>query len=80
MTGKSYSITEFLVKQHKKYKQNVKNYWLRISETSTKAMLANKANKLIDPDLVETHNMSLSTKGMTVYNHGERLIEVMPLS
>lgn len=80
MTGKSYSLTEFLIKQHKKYKQNVKNYWLRISESSTQAMLANKANKLVDPDLVETHKMSLSTKGMTVYNHSEKFIEVMPLS
>lgn len=80
MTGKSYSLTKFLIKQHKKYKKNVKNYWLRISESSTQAMLANKANKLVDPDLVETYNMSLSTKGMTVYNHSEKFIEVMPLS
>lgn len=80
MTGKSYSITEFLIKQHKKYKQNVKNYWLRISESSTQAMLANKASKTVDPDLVETHKMSLSTKGMTVFNHGEKFIEIMPLS
>lgn len=80
MTGKSYSLTEFLIKQHKKYKQNVKNYWLRISESSTQAMLANRANKLVDPDLVEKYGMSLSTKGVTVYDHSEKFIEVMPLS
>jgi hypothetical protein len=43
MTGKSYAITDYLCRQKAKKKDQVKNYWLRISETSTKAMLANKA-------------------------------------
>ena len=43
MTGKSYAITDFLCRQKQKLGENCKNYWMRISETSTKAMLANKA-------------------------------------
>lgn len=80
MTGKSYALTEFLCKQKKKYGDQVKNYWMRISETSTKAMLANKAAKLIDPDLVRKYDLELSTKGMTVFNRGKTFMEVIPLS
>lgn len=52
---------------------------MRISETSTKTLLSNKANKLVDPDLVRKYNLELSTKGMTVYDHGKEFMEVMPL-
>ena len=43
MTGKSYSITDFLCRRKKKLGDMCKNYWMRISETSTKALLCNKA-------------------------------------
>lgn len=80
MTGKSYALTEFLCNQKKKFGKDVKNYWLRISETSSKALLANKANKLVDPDLVRKYDLELSTKGMDVYDHGEPFMTVLPLS
>lgn len=80
MTGKSYAITDFLCGQKKKHGQNVKNYWLRISETSTRALLQNKADKLVDPDLVRKYNLDLTTKGMEVYNKGEKFMTVLPLS
>lgn len=80
MTGKSYALTDYLCNQKRKKKENVKNYWMRISETSTKFMLANKAQKLIDPDLVRKYKLELSTKGMEVYNHGESYMTVVPLS
>lgn len=79
-TGKSYSVTDFLCTQKRKYKDNVKNYWLRISETSTKAMLTNKADKLVDPDLKRKHKLNLTTKGMDVYNKGKHFMTVTPLS
>ena len=47
MTGKSYSLAEFLCRQKEKLKGKVKNYWMRISETSTKALLSNEADKAI---------------------------------
>lgn len=80
MTGKSYALADFLCNQKRKKGANVKNYWLRISETSVKFMLANKAEKLIDPDLVRKYKMDLTTKGMNVYNKGELFMQCMPLS
>lgn len=80
MTGKSYALADFLCNQKKKKKDQVKNYWLRISESSIKFMLANKAEKLIDPDLVRKYKLDLSTKGMNVYDHGELFMQCMPLS
>ena len=79
-TGKSYSVAEFIVKQKIKLKDGVKNYWMRISESSTKAMLANKCKGLIDPDLVRKYNLDLSSKDMYVQNHGKDLMTVCPLS
>ena len=80
MTGKSYALTDFLCRQKQRHGDNVKNYWLRISETSTKMLLANKANKLVDPDLVRKYNLDLSTKGMDVFNRGKPFMTVLPLS
>ena len=80
MTGKSYALTDFLCNQKRKKKDKVKNYWLRISETSTKFMLANKAAKLVDPDLVRKYDLDLSTKGVDVFDHGKHFMTVMPLS
>lgn len=80
MTGKSYAITDYICNQKRKKGSAVKAYWLRISETSTKAMLANKAEKLVDPDLQRKYNLELSTKGMKVFNRGEMFMTVAPLS
>ena len=74
-TGKSYSVAEFLCKHQKD-----KNYWMRISETSTNAMLQNKCKGLIDPDLVRKYNMDITHKGMYVYNKGMEFCTVTPLS
>lgn len=79
-TGKSYSVTDFLCAQKKRLGDNVKNYWMRISETSTKAMLANKADKLVDPDLYRKYDLDLTTKGMDVFDHKKAFMTVTPLS
>lgn len=80
MTGKSYSITDFLCRRKKKLEDQCKNYWMRISETSTKVLLQNKANKLVDPDLYRKYDLDLSTKGMEVFDHGKPFMTVVPLS
>lgn len=79
-TGKSYSVTDFLCREKKHKGDNVKNYWMRISETSTKAMLANKCKGLVDPDLVRKYNLDLTHKDMYVYDHGKEFMTVCPLS
>ena len=80
MTGKSYSLTDYLCNQKKKKGDKVQNYWMRISETSTKAMLANKAERLVDIDLVRKYKLDLTTKGSNVYDHGKHFMTVLPLS
>ena len=79
-TGKSYSVTNRMCKLKKKFGDDVKCYWMRISETSTKALLCNKADKLVDPDLKRKYELELTTKGNTVYNRGKIFCEVYPLS
>lgn len=80
MTGKSYALTDYLCRRKAKLGDNCKNYWLRISETSTKYLLANKANKLVDPDLCRKYELELTTKGMDVFNRGKLFMTVLPLS
>ena len=80
MTGKSYSLAEFLCRRKKLCGDGCKNYWMRISETSTKALLQNKADKLIDPDLKRKYDLDLSTKGFEVYDHKKSFMTVVPLS
>lgn len=75
-TGKSYSVAEFLCNH-----RDDMNYWMRISDTSVKAMLADKCRGMIDPDLVRKYNLDLKAKGgMYVENHGEPFITACPLS
>ena len=80
MTGKSYSVTERMCNLKKKLGDNCKCYWLRISETSTKQLLSNKASKLVDADLVRKYQLELTTKGNVVYDRGKTFCEVYPLS
>ena len=80
MTGKSYSVTERMCNLKKKLGDNCKCYWLRISDLSTKQLLANKASKLVDADLVRKYQLELTTKGNIVYDHSKTFCEVYPLS
>lgn len=64
--GKSYAVTDFFVRQFKRYGRPF--YWLRLSETSTKKLLQNNAEKLVDPDLRRKYNLDLITNGPNVYH------------
>lgn len=79
-TGKSYSVTDRMCHLRKELEDNVKCYWMRISDLSVKAMLANKADKLVDPDLKRKYDLELTTKASTVFDHGKPFCEVYPLA
>lgn len=68
--GKSYAVTDTYTNQWKKYKRPF--IWLRLSETSAKKLLANNAEKLIDPDLRRKYNLDLVTNGSNVYEVTKR--------
>lgn len=53
--GKSYAVTDFYVRQYKNRGRPF--YWMRLSETSTKKLLTNNAEKLVDPDLRRKYNL-----------------------
>lgn len=68
--GKSYSVTDFYVKQFKE--RGIPFYWLRLSEKSAMKLLTNNAEKLVDPDLRRKYNLDLVTNGNNVYNVTKR--------
>lgn len=63
--GKSYAVTDFYVNQWKKRGRPF--YWLRLTEQSQKKLLANNAEKLIDPDLRRKYKLDIVTNGDGVY-------------
>ena len=79
--GKSVLALDAPIASCEKYGyENNKIYFFRLSDTSIKSLLANSANKLIDPLLVHKYAMDISRKGNTVYNHGKKLLEVYALA
>ena len=75
--GKSYVVEDFMCGRAKK---GEKCYWMRVSQSSVKKMLANNAEKLIDEDLVRKHKLDLKVKGPDVYNNGQKFISCFALS
>lgn len=63
--GKSYAVTDFYVRQWRQKGRPF--YWLRLTEASQKKLLANNAEKLVDPDLRRKYKLDLVTKGDAVY-------------
>lgn len=76
--GKSYAVTNMFVNQWKRYGRPF--YWLRLTETSAKKLLSNKAEKLVDPDLRRKYDLDLKTKGDGVYDHGKLMARVLALN
>ena len=68
--GKSYAATSFFVSQ---WKQKHRPFtWLRLTDASQKKLLANNAEKLIDPDIRRNFGLDIVTKGDGVYEVLER--------
>lgn len=63
--GKSYSVLRFFIDQWKKKGRPF--VWLRLSETSAQKLLANNAEKFIDPDIKRFYNLDIVSKGNNVY-------------
>ena len=68
--GKSYSVTDFYVRQWKTLGRPF--YWLRLTEQSQKKLLTNNAEKLVDPDLRRKYSLDIVTNGDSVYEVLER--------
>ena len=78
--GKSVISVETAIILKRKYGyENVKCYYFRLTDLSIKAMLANHADKAVDPYLVAKYNLEITCKNNIVYDHGKPLIEFYPL-
>ena len=78
--GKSVISVETAIILKRKYGyDNVKCFYFRLTDQSIKAMLANKAEKAIDPYLIDKYDLEITSKGNKVYDHGKLLIEFYPL-
>lgn len=83
-SGKSYSVAKLILNAKKRLHDKVKIYWLRLSETSVRALLQDNAAKLIDADLCRKFDLQLKSKGSEVYNVNSDdktpFVTVLPLS
>lgn len=78
--GKSVISVETAIILKRKYGyDNVKCFYFRLTDQSIKAMLANKAEKAVDPYLIAKYNLNITAKGNKVYDNGKLLIEFYPL-
>lgn len=78
--GKSVVSVETIIILKRKYGyENVKAFYFRLTDLSVKAMLANHAEKAIDPYLVDKYDLEITCKNNIVYDHGKPLIEFYPL-
>ena len=68
--GKSYSVTDFYIKQF--MSDGTPFYWLRLTERQSRQLLQNNAEKLVDPDLRRRYNLDLVTSGTNVYHVTKR--------
>ena len=78
--GKSVFSLDAAIDYKRKYGyENVKIFYFRVSDSSVKAMLANKGAKAIDPILVNKYKLEITTKNNVLYDAGKPLIEFYPL-
>lgn len=78
--GKSVLALDAPISACEKYGyENVKVYYFRLSDMSVKSMLANNADKSVDPWLIDKYKMKITRKGNIVYNHGKKLMEIYSL-
>lgn len=76
--GKSYAVMEYFIRKWKS--DGIPFTWLRLNEASMKKMLANKAEKLVDPDIYYRYGLKLTVKGNNVYDNGKKMATVLALS
>lgn len=76
--GKSYAVMEYFLNAWKR--KGIPFYWLRLNEASTKKLLANNAEKLVDADLLRRFKLDLTVKGSTVYDGDKKMATVLALS
>lgn len=76
--GKTFSVFDYFIRKWKKEK--IPFVWIRLSKISVEEMLANNAELFIPPELAKRYDLEITTSGMDVFDHGERMARVISLS
>lgn len=79
--GKSYSVMEFFLEEY--FKKGKQFTWLRLTEASTKKLLANNAMQFIDISLMQKYNIDskdITAKGTSVFYKGKLMAKILALS
>lgn len=76
--GKSYAVMRYFIDQWKNKKKPF--FWLRLKDNATKKLLQNNAQDFVDADIRRDFDLDLTVKGSVVYDHGEIMARIMPLS
>ena len=72
--GKSYAVTNFFVDQF--VNRGIPFNWIRLTAKQAQKLLANNAEKLVDPDIRRKYNLDLVTSGGNVYSVKREIQEV----
>lgn len=79
--GKSYAVLDFMLKEY--FEKGKVFTWLRLTEASTKKMLANDAMQFIDIGLMNKYGINskdLKAKGTAVFYKGKLMAKILALS
>lgn len=74
-TGKSYSVMKWGVNRKLKLKDQLKIYWMRLTDAAADNLLASGGDKLIDPDLKKSYGLKTMRKNTTIFTYKEREVE-----
>jgi hypothetical protein len=78
-TGKSYAVMRWACLNKIKKGDNLKFYWMRLTHNAKQKLLANGADKLIDPDIkrkLEKTGVKFTTNNDSVYTYKEEEKEI----
>ena len=76
--GKSYTVLDRFLRDYKT--KGIPFYWMRLTDRIAKELLQNNAAKFIDKDLVRKYDLELTVKGCEVFDHGNKMAEIMGIS
>lgn len=74
-TGKSYSAMLWAVNRKIKKKDQLKFYWMRLTEAACDNLLRDEGKKLVDPDIKRKYNLNFIRKGTTLYTYKKKEVQ-----
>lgn len=70
--GKSYSAMKWAVERKMRLRDQFKFYWFRLTEAAANNLLADGADKFIDPDIKRKYDIKTFKRNHTIYSYKEK--------